>query len=336
MDPLEGASLQAVQEELTNLKLLVIDEKGMIGLKRMAQIDQRLKEIFSDKSEEIFGGRSILLAGDLRQLPPVGDLPLYNTSSKKSAEGVKGRMLYREFDKRTYVLNELMRQRGDDNEPFRIELENLANGLFSVDNWKSWEAQDFDRMSPEAQKSFEDNAILLAAMKKNLISFNKMNLLKLGNPIFKVEAINEPPSGASVDSDQAEGLHQTLFISVGARIIITRNLWTEVKICNGAMGTIRHIVFSSNNTSPLPDLIFVEFDRYEGPTPTYPGLDNVVPIAPVSSSWRSRNTNYTRRQLPVIPAYGVSIHKGQGMTLDKLILDVGNALFDLLNFMSII
>ena len=222
---------------------------------------------------------------------------------------------------RTYVLTELMRQAGDANAPFKRQLESVADGTFSISDWNCWKDQDLERMSPEARKDFEDNALKLASMKKNLISFNKMNLLKLGNPIFKVEANNQPPSGASVDADQAEGLMQTLFIAVGARIIINRNLWTDCKIVNGAMGTIRHIVFSTRNNSQLPDLIFVELENYNGPS--YSGMENVVPIAPVTSSWRSRNTNYTRRQLPIIPAYGVSIHKGQGMTLDKLILDIG-------------
>ena len=41
------------------------------------QIDARLREEFPDKKNCPFGGRSMILVGDLGQLPPVRDKPLY-------------------------------------------------------------------------------------------------------------------------------------------------------------------------------------------------------------------------------------------------------------------
>ena len=70
----------------------------MIGKKRFYQIDHRLREAFPRAADVPFGGRSILLAGDLRQLPPVGDLPIYN-KNPGSLQQQQGGVLYRLFDK---------------------------------------------------------------------------------------------------------------------------------------------------------------------------------------------------------------------------------------------
>ena len=70
----------------------------MCGKKRFYQIDHRLREAFPLQADVPFGGRSILLAGDLRQLPPVGDLALYSTNPG-NVQQQQGGTLYRLFDK---------------------------------------------------------------------------------------------------------------------------------------------------------------------------------------------------------------------------------------------
>ena len=75
---------------------MIIDEKGMIGLGRLAQIDSRLKEIRPAHADMAFGGLSMLLAGDFRQLPPVGDLALYSQKGGDAHQCI-GRTLYNFF-----------------------------------------------------------------------------------------------------------------------------------------------------------------------------------------------------------------------------------------------
>ena len=50
---------------------------------------------------------------------------------------------------------------------------------------------------------------------------------------------------------------------------------------------------------------------------------NIVPITPICRSWISKKTNCVRTMIPFLPGYAVSIHKSQGMSLDKVIINLG-------------
>ena len=203
--------------------------KGMLGLRQLAIIDSRLREAYPANADEPFGGITILMAGDLRQLPPVLDKPLYS-KERLDEQCARGRLLYLLFDAYSFQLVELMRQRGEENQQFRDELERLANGEFNEQDWDSWKGQDFHKMSDEQKKDFESNAITLAGLKKNLIPYNTSRLQALGTPIFKIEARNFPPSGGSFEADAADGLAQHIYLARGAPVMLTRNLWTDAKV----------------------------------------------------------------------------------------------------------
>lgn len=54
-----------------NVKIIIVDEISMVGTKLIHYMNFRLQQIF--KSDKFFGGVSILVLGDFKQLPPVGD-----------------------------------------------------------------------------------------------------------------------------------------------------------------------------------------------------------------------------------------------------------------------
>ena len=64
---------QDLERELADVKLIVIDEKSMVGRGMMEAIDRRLKQARPNAKDQPFGGISIMIAGDFRQLPPVGN-----------------------------------------------------------------------------------------------------------------------------------------------------------------------------------------------------------------------------------------------------------------------
>ena len=75
---------------------------SFIGPRLFIQIDSRVWEAFPEKRSVPFGGRSLILVGDLGQLPPVKDKPLYvgNTAS---------RVLWKDFRK-VVTLDTIFRQ----------------------------------------------------------------------------------------------------------------------------------------------------------------------------------------------------------------------------------
>ena len=70
----------------------------------------------------------------------------------------------------------------------------------------------------------------------------------------------------------------------------------------------------------LPVAIITTFNSYIGP-PFLAGFANIVPICPVTTDWHSQNTTLTRMMLPIILGYALSIHKPQGNTSERIILN---------------
>ncbi|MCL7036654.1 hypothetical protein MKW94_011518 [Papaver nudicaule] len=72
---LETQRCGGMQVDFADTKLIIIDEYSMIGKRMLGNIDLRCRDIFA--TDEPFGNVSIVLVGDIRQLPPVFDSPLY-------------------------------------------------------------------------------------------------------------------------------------------------------------------------------------------------------------------------------------------------------------------
>ena len=324
--PAVKAELQAAFKET---KLLIIDEKGMIGLGRLAQIDSRLKELRPEFADQAFGGLSMLLAGDFRQLPPVCDLALYSQKGGDAHQCI-GRMLYKAFDKESYQLRAQMRQQGDNNAVFRDQLERLAQGKFTQEDWTSWSHQNYDVMDKPNQDLFNNMGIQISALKRDCTEFNLSHLRKIGNPIAQLSAINS--RGASVyEADHANGLRNKLYLAKGAKVVLTSNIWPQVhpfllacltlilfqaKLVNGSKGTVEYMIYKEQGQS-LPDLVICHFPDYTGPS-YLPGQEKMVPLAPLQASWTAKGQQYSRTQYPLILGWAITIHKGQGSTQSRV------------------
>ena len=66
---------QSLKTKLDHVDYFVVDESSMCGLRMIQLLDSRLKAIFD--STKMFGGKSMILVGDIHQIPPVRDIPTY-------------------------------------------------------------------------------------------------------------------------------------------------------------------------------------------------------------------------------------------------------------------
>lgn len=93
---LTGQSLVRLQSFLKDISYILIDEYSMLGQSMLGWIDKRCRQA-TGVTDELFGGKSIILVGDPGQLPPVGYKPLYHSKPSTSLQE-QGHLAYLMFD----------------------------------------------------------------------------------------------------------------------------------------------------------------------------------------------------------------------------------------------
>ena len=109
----------------SNVGILFIDEKSMVGQKTFTMVSKRLQEARSHYKDKPFGNSSVVLLGDFQQLSPVCDAPLFMAN----AVNPSGYDIYPLFDK-AITFTELVRQGGADQTDIRVQLTSLGEGVF--------------------------------------------------------------------------------------------------------------------------------------------------------------------------------------------------------------
>ena len=113
--------------------------------------------------------------------------------------------------------------------------------------------------------------------------------------------------------------------------MITRNLWTAEGLTNGTMGSMHSIGLAEAEVAgkDLPSVVVVAIPAYTGPTAWR--LEDgtpLVPIIPVTTTWEtSARIKCSRTQYPLQLAYAITVHKSQGMTLARAVIDLGEKEF---------
>lgn len=205
-----------------------------------------------------FWGFSVILFGDFGQLPSVGDRPLYAEPTSNQLS-VHGHHIYRIFNT-VIILDQVLRQDGTDpaTQQFCELFLRLCNGNVTQEDWKMLERD------PQKVENCSD-AIRLFYDKESVAHYNMTKLQSLSEPVARINAIHSCAISATAKPDDAGGLHPVVFLAVGARVMLTSNLWQEVGLCNGA--AVHQILYHEGHRPPdLPIAVIVDFDEYNGPT----------------------------------------------------------------------
>ena len=91
-------------------------------------------------------------------------------------------------------------------------------------------------------------------------------------------------------------------------------------MCNSAKSSIQSIIYKQGQCPPaLPVAVLVKFEDYQGPT-----LDQnaAVPIVPIICNSNSTE-NMERQHLPLKFSWAITMHKSQGLTIPRAVIDLG-------------
>ena len=315
---LSGLPLTTMQERVFPIDYLLIDEYSMLGQTTMGWIDRRCRQA-TGMQEVLFGGKSIIIIGDPAQLPPVGDKPLYH-SKPSTAIGEQGYYAYQMFD-HAVILSVNQRVIGADADQilFRNLLLRLRNGETTEDYWKQLLDREPSRIT---QLDEFKNVTRLYYTNEEVAKYNYDCLTELKEPIANVDAKHSSEQAKKISPQEIFGLQPKLLIARGARVMLTMNLWPSAGLCNGSSGTVVDIIYETKHQPPLlPIAVVVQFDKYSGPSMT--NMPCCVPIPPITAKVHHGNVVHERQQLPLTLAWAFTIHKSQGMTLDKAWIDIG-------------
>ena len=169
-----------------------------------------------------------IILGDFAQLPPIGDTPLYSTrdSTRKTALTAEGKRVYNAFTQ-SITLSRVFRQEGDNPEQirFRDALLRLRTYSTNVDDYELFKTRFWDNLS-EDERQKAKLALHLLPTRASVDECNIKQLAALAKPVVKCKAKHNCPAAKKASDEDADGLQQEVLLAEGAKVMVTRNLWT--------------------------------------------------------------------------------------------------------------
>lgn len=291
---------------LLHADTIIIDEVSMVRCDIVDAIDYTLRRAL--RTNQPFGGKQIIFVGDMFQLPPV---------VRQGAERELLHDIYQKDDFFFYKADAIKRMRlvkiefqkvyrQDDNQQFLHILENVRMNKVTPEN-----IMRLNQRVTQPQNK-DDMVITLASLNKTADCINQKRLAEIDAEEFTYEG-----TIAGKFDDKKLPVELNLRLKVGAQVMFTRNDQQK----RWANGTLAKVVKLTK------DEIHVELSN---------GDQYVVPC----TSWDSVSYEYDREarklkkevtgtftQYPLKLAWAITIHKSQGMTFDKMSLDLSRGLF---------
>ena len=287
---------------MQELELLVIDEISMVRADILDAVDTILRH-FRYRPNEAFGGVQMLFIGDMYQLAPVVQNEEWELLSEfyktpyffHSKVIIEQPPLYIEFDK-------IFRQK---NESFIRLLNEVRNNCLSEDGMDMLR----ERYKPDFKITAKNNYIVLTTHNAKADRTNAEEMAKIKNKIYRFEAI--------INGDFPERNYPNevvLELKVGAKVMfISNDKGFPRRYFNGKIGEISRME---------DDRIYVRCEDD----------DNEIPV--VYETWLNIKYSINKdtkqieeielgsyTQYPLRLAWAITIHKSQGLTFEKAVID---------------
>lgn len=287
------------------MELLVIDEVSMLRADLLDAIDTVLRSV--RRSSLPFGGVQILFIGDLLQLPPVirdeewKVLKNYYKSVFffESRAVKKSPPVYIEFEK-------IYRQ---DEPDFIRVLNNLRNDCLTREDIQLLNS----RYKPEKANDREDNFVFLTTHNQKADAINSRRLNELQEKSFFYEA-----SITGEFNENSYPIDKQLELKLGSQVMFIKNDPSIVRrFYNGKIGRVTELKNDMIKVICEDSTEEIEVTKYE--------WQNLKYTVEESSNEIREEVAGTFSHFPLKLAWAITIHKSQGLTFNKAILDIGSA-----------
>lgn len=290
---------------IKELELIIIDEISMVRADMIDFIDKVLK-VYSGNMREPFGGKQLLLVGDIFQLEPVitGDMRdilrrYYNQFFFFNANA---------FSTINLVPIELQKIYRQNNQIFislldRIRINKITRNDIEAIN---------SRFVPNYKENKDEFVITLATRRDTVDVINEEQLKELTTPEYKY-------MGVIKDAFPTQNLPTSLelTVKVGAQVIFIKND-KEQRWVNGTLGRVYH----ANKNE-----IEIELENGSIHTLAPEVWENVQYSYDEKEKKITQKILGTFQQFPIKPAWALTVHKSQGLTFSKVIIDFAGGAF---------
>lgn len=288
---------------LREIEIIIIDEVSMLRADVLDMMDFSLRHI--RRNPQKFGGVQMLFVGDLYQLPPVvRDESNYILKRYYSSPFFFDAFVLRESELLTIELNKVYRQ---DDEVFVNLLNSIRDG--------NVQQIDFELLNARYNPNFEplnESYVYLCSHNKMADDINQKKLKDLSSDLFTYQA----KVFGNFRENQFPN-EEVLELKLGAQVMFIRNDTSQdKKYYNGKLATVSYLT---------EDEIFVILD----------GSEDEVSVK--REVWEQKKYSLDKdknieeevlgsfEQFPIRLAWAVTIHKSQGLTFDRLIVDAGQS-----------
>lgn len=294
------------QKLIEKTELIIVDEVSMVRADMIDFMDKVLR-VFSKNMREPFGGKQMLFIGDIFQLEPVVTADerkilslFYPNNFFFSAK------VFSYFSLVTIELAKVYRQK----DPMFVQILDNIRVNKATDNDLTCLNQNY---SAESDKQEEDFVITLAT-KRDVVDFiNQRRLDEIEKPSYVYEGIIEGEF-----PENALPTQKSLTLKEGAQVIFIKND-LDRRWCNGSVGIISRITDDRN--------IFVVLENGEEYCLEENIWNNIRYIYDEKQKKIIEEQLGSFKQLPVRLAWAITIHKSQGLTFDRVAVDLTGGVF---------